>query len=69
MTTQMINCGYGSEESFIAIIGHLIRDTIFTSYGSGSTYQKVTVPTVPVPVSQHCLNRVTFSSMNHITDD
>ncbi len=28
-----------------------------TSYcsGSGSTSQKVTVPTVPVPVPQHCL--------------
>ena len=24
-----------------------------TSYGSGSTSQKVTVPTVPVPVPQH----------------
>jgi hypothetical protein len=24
-----------------------------TSYGSGSTRQKVTVPTVPVPVPQH----------------
>ncbi len=27
-----------------------------TSYGSGSTGQKVTVPTVPVPVSQHWAN-------------
>ncbi len=26
-----------------------------TNYGSGSTCQKVTVPTVPVPVPQHCL--------------
>jgi hypothetical protein len=26
-----------------------------TSYGSGSTRQKVTVPKVPVPVPQHCL--------------
>jgi hypothetical protein len=26
-----------------------------TSYGSGSTRQKVTVPTLPVPVPQHCL--------------
>jgi len=25
-----------------------------TSFGSGSTSQKVTVPTVPVPVPQHC---------------
>jgi hypothetical protein len=25
-----------------------------TSYGSGSTSQKVTVPTVPVPVPQRC---------------
>jgi hypothetical protein len=26
-----------------------------TSYGSGSTRQKVTETTVPVPVPQHCL--------------
>ena len=25
-----------------------------TNYGSDSTSQKVTVPTVPVPVPQHC---------------
>jgi hypothetical protein len=29
-----------------------------TSYGSGSTSQKVTVPTVPVPVPQHCSTAV-----------
>jgi hypothetical protein len=29
-----------------------------TSYGSGSTIQKVTVPTVPVPVPQHCLGEM-----------
>jgi hypothetical protein len=31
-----------------------------TSYGSGfgSTSQKVTVPTVPVPVPQHCFLKV-----------
>jgi hypothetical protein len=28
---------------------------ILTRYGSGSTWQKVTVPTLPVPVPQHCL--------------
>jgi hypothetical protein len=27
----------------------------FNESGSGSTRQKVTVPTVPVPVPQHCL--------------
>ena len=36
---------YGSDSDFL------------TSYGSGSTSQKVTVPTVPVPVPQHCINR------------
>ncbi len=32
---------------------------LLTSYGSGSgsTSQKVTVPTVPVPVPQHCIIR------------
>jgi hypothetical protein len=34
---------YGSSSDFL------------TSYGSGSTWQKVTVPTVPVPVPQNCL--------------
>ncbi len=40
----VINYGSGSGSDF------------FTSYdsGSGSTSQKVTVPTVPVPVPQHC---------------
>ncbi len=37
----VINFGSGSDFS--------------TSYGSGSTSQKVTVPTVPVPVPQRCL--------------
>ena len=36
----VINYGSGSEFS--------------SSYGSGSATQKVTVPTVPVPVPQHC---------------
>ncbi len=36
----VINYGSGSE--------------FLTSYGSGSTRQKVTVPTIPVPVPQHC---------------
>jgi len=35
----LINYGSGSD--------------FLTSYGSGSTSQKVTVPTVPVPVPQH----------------
>ncbi len=34
---------YGSSSDFLK------------SYGSGSTSQKVTVPTVPVPVPQHCI--------------
>ena len=35
---------YGSGSDFLINYGS----------GSGSTSQKVTVPTVPVPVSQHC---------------
>jgi hypothetical protein len=38
----VINNGSGSGSDFL------------TSYGSGSTSQKVTVPTVPVPVPQYC---------------
>ncbi len=39
----VINYGFGSGSDFL------------TSYGSGSTSQKVTVPTVPVPVHHHWL--------------
>ncbi len=37
---------YGSGSDFLTSYG--------SGYGSGSTGQKVTVPTVPVPVPQHC---------------
>jgi hypothetical protein len=43
----VINYGSGSGSDFITSYG--------SSSGSGSTSQKVTVPTVPVPVPQHCL--------------
>jgi hypothetical protein len=36
---------YGSSSDFLPSYG--------SGYGSGSTSQKVTVPTVPVPVPQH----------------
>jgi hypothetical protein len=36
---------YGSGSDFLTSYG--------SGYGSGSTSQKVTVPTVPVPVPQH----------------
>ncbi len=38
------------------IINYGSGSVFLTSYGSGSTSQKVTVPTVPVPVQvpQHC---------------
>jgi hypothetical protein len=36
------------------IINYGSGSDFLTSYGSGSTSQKVTVPTVPVPVPQHC---------------
>ena len=41
----VINNGSGSGSDFLTSYGS----------GSGSTSQKVTVPTVPVPVPQHCL--------------
>ncbi len=41
----VINYGSGSGSDFLTSYGS----------GSGSTSQKVTVPTVPVPVPQHCL--------------
>jgi hypothetical protein len=36
------------------VINYGSGSDFFTSYGSGSTSQKVTVPTVPVPVPQRC---------------
>ncbi len=41
----VINYGSSSGSDFLTSYGS----------GSGSTIQKVTVPTVPVPVPQHCL--------------
>jgi hypothetical protein len=41
----VINYGSGSGSDFLPSYG--------SGYGSGSTSQKVTVPTVPVPVPQH----------------
>jgi hypothetical protein len=37
------------------VINYGSGSDFLTSYGSGSTSQKVTVPTVPVPVPQRCL--------------
>jgi hypothetical protein len=42
----VINYGSGYGSDFFPSYG--------SGYGSGSTSQKVTVPTVPVPVPQHC---------------
>jgi hypothetical protein len=42
----VINYGSGFGSDFLTSYG--------SGYGSGSTSQKVTVPTVPVPVPQHC---------------
>ena len=36
------------------VISYGSGSDFLTSYGSGSTCQKVTVPTVPVPVPQRC---------------
>ena len=45
---KMLNEG-NQRHNFISCSG----SDFLTSYGSGSTSQKVTVPTVPVPVPQH----------------
>ena len=37
------------------VISYGSGSDFFTSYGSGPTSHKVTVPTVPVPVPQHWL--------------
>ncbi len=43
--TRTVNYGSGSGSNFLTSYG--------SDYGFGSTSQKVTVPTVPVPVPQH----------------
>ncbi len=54
----VINYGSGSGSDFLTSYG--------SGYGSCSSSQKVTVPTVPVPVPQHCLNpNRTFSKLSH----
>jgi hypothetical protein len=42
-----------SSSSSGTVINYGSGSYFLTSYGSGSTRQKVTVPTVPVPVPQH----------------
>jgi hypothetical protein len=56
------------------VINYGSGSDFLTSYGSGSgsTRQKVTVPTVPVPVPQHCLkifcsDNVNFYVLNSMT--
>jgi hypothetical protein len=49
-STFVIPCYYGSG----TVINYGSGSDFLTSYGSGSKRQKVTVPTVPVPVPQHC---------------
>ncbi len=51
----VINYGSGSGSDFLTSYG--------SGYGSGSTSQKVTVPTVPVPVPQHCSLRSQYISL------
>ncbi len=50
----VINYGSSSGFDFLTSYG--------SGYGSGSTNQKVTVPTVPVPVPQHCLSGTSLDS-------
>jgi hypothetical protein len=49
------------------VINYSSGSDFFTSYGSGSTSQKVTVPTVPVPVPQHCMwhPKLLYSSLKY----
>ncbi len=45
------------------VINYCSGSDFITSYSSGSTSQKVTVPTVPVPVLQRCLKKVIIHSV------
>jgi hypothetical protein len=48
---------------------HNFMSSYGSGYGSGSTSQKVTVPTVPVPVPQHCLEPNTIYSGTDFGND
>jgi hypothetical protein len=54
-TVTNYGSGSGSGSDFLTSYG--------SGYGSGSTSQKVTVPTVTVPVPQHCISLV-FAKIN-----
>ncbi len=43
------------------IINYCSGSDFLTSYSSGSTSQKVTVPTIPVPKPQRCLSELELS--------
>jgi hypothetical protein len=44
-----------SSSGSVTLINYGSGSDFLISYGSGSTRQKVTVPTIPVPVPQHCI--------------
>jgi hypothetical protein len=47
------------------VINYCSGSDFLTSYGSGSTSQKVTVSTVPVPVQQRCLEGGLLQELAH----
>jgi hypothetical protein len=53
----VINYGTGSGSDFLTNYGS----------GSGSTSKKVTVPTVPVPVPQHCRKEMQLTDQTKTT--
>ncbi len=52
---QIYNFISSSGSGTVINYGSSSGSDFLTSYGSGTTSEKVTVPTVPVPVPQHCL--------------
>jgi hypothetical protein len=56
---QILNFMSSSGSRTVIYYGSGSGSDFLTSYGSGSgsTSQKATVPTVPVPVPQHCVQR------------
>jgi hypothetical protein len=56
----MSNSGSGS------VINYGFGSDFLTSYSSGSKSQKVTVPTVPVPVPQHCFREVVLHNLRGV---
>ncbi len=65
----MSSSGSGTVINYVSGSGSDFLTSYGSGYGSGSTSQKVTVPTVPVPVPQHCKLGLIFILFHHFMNE